>query len=275
MESKDKPYNFSQLQNAWQQGLKGSLTVAFPINMFNHISVAGCKTGLNMWNSSRLIYNGMTDNISRSFLNFGHGLKAHFFKEVPRSFFNSGIFYCLSPWLYQNYDQRTASLGVAIASAINEVIIAPFDTWRVNIQAAQKLEMSPNKLYAGSLLGGIRLFLTWHAYGETATLCNPLLQQQGIDPNSLMGIALKSPLQAATYTPFVYPLERLKNEIQYRSGMTHIAFGRRMLEACRLILKTQGIRGVYTGVCAKVIVNTFFAAQGSYLHSRGSAELAA
>lgn len=264
----------SDLVSAWTAAAKNSLALAIPINMFNHVSVVGCRFDKGFWESTRMIYDGIKPELGQSVLNFGRGLTAHFSKEVPRATLNALNFYHLSPWLYDRYEPRLAALGVSISAALAEVLINPFDTWRVNIQAGERLVFSLPKLYAGSFLGGSRLFLTWQLYGETKNLYQPWLTSKGVDPHSISGILLLSAFQSVTYTPLVYPLERIKNHLQYRKGILDAAFGRKTLEAMREVVAQQSRVGLWRGCLAKIAVNTCFAFMGSKLHSAGSQELA-
>lgn len=257
-----------QVKSAWAYGIQNSLLLALPINAFNHISVAGCRFDIGFRASLYKIYEGLKTP-RPSALNFLHGLGGHFCKDIPRLGLNSLNFYILYPALIQRYEPMQASLILASLCAGAEVLINPFDTWRVNVQAGEKLTFSLSKLYAGCFLGGVRLFCTWSLYGYFKHHYEPWLHQQQIDPRSTQGITLLSCMLSASYTPFVYPLERIKNHLQYRNPMLKTDFGKQTITAAKEIIQTQGMKGMYRGFGAKVVVNSCFAFTGTMLSTKG------
>lgn len=263
------PTDFKQVKSAWFEGFKNCLLLALPINSFNHISVAGCRYDFGFFGSTRLIYDGMKNKYTPGIKNFGHGLSGHFCKDIPRLGLNALNFYIFYPRLIKNFEPMEASLILATGCAAAEVAINPFDTWRVNVQAGEKLTFSLRKLYAGSFLGGVRLFCTWSLYGFFKHQYDPLLKKYEIDPFSLKGIMIESPLLAITYTPFVYPLERIKNHLQYRAQILRAPFGQQTYLAAQEVIKQQGLKGLYRGMGAKFVVNTCFAFAGSMLSAKG------
>jgi hypothetical protein len=227
-----------------------TLATAPVINLFNCASVMGSRynlTGKALFNK---IYSGdlpIHQSNGASYWNFFAGVRPHLVKEFSRIGFKAPGLAIYMPWLQTQYSPHVATQIYAISMSMAEVAINPADTWRVVRQSGDPLVKSITHLYKGALLNGLRQYGIWASVGYNNMLFDPVLEYYQIDPYGPLGIAIKAHPQAAINVGCVYPIERVKNELQF--GTLPQKSGLR--DAIAHIYQTQGVVGFFRGFVIK------------------------
>lgn len=206
----------------------------------------------------------------------------HLPKEASRIVFKSTGLFTVMPWLNAHYEPGDAQLLFAGGMSALEMFINPVDKTRVDRQSGQPIKMSFNELYKGSLGNGARQFGTWYLFGQSNRMLNAALTEHtSIDPHSYTALLVKALPQSIAFTSVVFPLERIKNEMQFdgKSGdnriqpRTAVEVGGNWLEfikgnerlrssyveAAKQIIKEYGVKELYRGAGAKTLSNAVLA----------------
>lgn len=242
------------------------------VNALNQMSVVACRRNASSRVACYMIYRGDLNGGISSLWNFRAGIGGHLSKEIPRLIFKPAGLYLFKPWLCTKMSPAQSDLAFAGTLSLTEILINPADTWRVNMQAGDKLERSFRRLYAGSLGNGIRQFGTWWGFSYSDRKLNTGLQNYtSIDPHSSLGISVKAIPQSLFFTTLVYGIERVKNEIQYNRQNALNPTNRitSYRGAFHDVFHTQGWQGFFRGYPPKVLANAVLAAGATYLVEKG------
>lgn len=144
----------------------------------------------------------------------------------------------------------------------------PLDTVRTIRQAGEHLSAKKctlSFLYKGAVANGSRQFVAWLGFPISERMASNIIEKTtSIDPHTLSGIGLKSPLQSLLMTSSFWIFERLKTELQCYPHLATEKTGRYQA-ALKHILKRQGCSGLMSGFPVKVMSNMFPIASANYL----------
>lgn len=255
-----------RIMNATTMGAGIMLLQAPFINAFNQWSVICCRYNLSDIQAFNTIFYGNVSGVQPSLFNFRMGMRGHLGKEFPRLFSKSTGLYVAMPWLHANFSPAVADVLFAGGLSCIEMLLNPFDYWRVTDQAQVGMRSAIRAFYAGALANGARQFGTWWGFSWSNRNFNTLLTTYTqIDPHSVLGIGVKVYPQAFFFTSLVYWLERIKNEIQFKKE-THVKTqGSQYWGTAKHIWNTQGFKGLFCrGFHPKVMSNTV-AAVGAHI----------
>lgn len=241
----------------------GIMTLTTPgINALNQISVYSCRFNRGFINSIKDIFYGNAYGTQPSLANFGKGVFPHYFKETIRTCcFKAVALANVKPWLEKQESltpmQRILALGGGLALA-EGAIVNPVDTARVRLQGGKPIVFSLQALYSGTLGNIPRQFFTWTIWGATDEPLNSFLLINTDVGEGLVREAVKSPFQALAFTSAVYPIERLKNKLQYdHESSAELKRGQsRYAAGFRSIVAEQGVTGLVRGGLPKLGSNT-------------------
>ncbi len=235
----------------WKYYLFAGLFPTPVINACHMVSVTCCRYNLPMLAAIKTIYNGNTLSHQRTLRNFTIGLATDYAKEAGRYVGKIPILYYLQPYLERRIEgQHAPRLLVSFSLACWEVAMLPLERIRTLKQSGQKVASHTIRyFYAGAAADSLRKPLTWVAFTESEALCNKILHHcSSIDPNTPLGIALKTYPQALLITLFLYPLQRVETAFQYSTlGKNSYA------TIIREIVRTQGLKGLWRGAIARSI----------------------
>jgi hypothetical protein len=278
-----KAHSFSEIVSDVFCGIKtaGSLMlIQSPVvTSFNRISVVCCRYDLTTIQSVRKIFHGKIDGENRSSLkHFTKGMSGHLAKEAARLIFkSSGI--VLNPridekWKHLPFGKLKSDLFFASALACSEMLINPFDTVRTMWQANEKIRDIPkgkrmSHLYKGAFANGTKQFGLWFGFPLSERVWSHVLEKTtNIDPHSILGIFMKAIPQSIQMSAPVWLLERVKNELQYKTQL-HYEDGSRYKTAICNIFRQQGVKGFVRGYPPKILSTSCLVIGADYLLERG------
>ncbi len=281
---------YPQAMQACLLGGKVMLLSAVPVNACNLVSVVCCHDNLTSRQAIWKIYSGKVHRGSPSCGHFLTGMSGHMLKEFPRLFIKVGVLTFAKPGFEQYFRDRedaNATLKTAIIVSLlwgaGEAMINPFDTARTMWQSGKGVRESlqpgqslVSHLYAGSLANGLRQAATVWMFSYSELAANRCMEATPIDPHSLAGAIIKSPIQGVLTTAAVYLPERLKNVLQfhpYVREQAHQARGSSYLAALGHITTHQGLRGLARGMIPKTWSITLMTAGANYLVELGRGNL--
>lgn len=254
-------YFYSKVMNGIQQGV-GIMFLQTPaVTAFNRISVVSCCYNLSTAESIRQIYQGSIDGQKNaSIKHFMRGVSGHLIKETARVGFKScGL--VMKPSLDQffkdsPFGQVKSDLIFSGSLSVAEALINPADTLRTMWQAGESFAAIPKRkvlshLYKGAAANATRQFGIWLQFPFSERYWSRIFKDYTlIDPNSPLGIVLKSAPQAVQISSPVWIFERLKNELQYHPSS--IKPKTRYGYAWKTIVQNQGYKGFMRGFVSKV-----------------------
>ncbi|MBS0649676.1 MAG: hypothetical protein JSR93_00795 [Verrucomicrobia bacterium] len=281
---------YSQAINAGIQGGQIMLISAVPVNACNLLSVICCHENLTARQAMWKIYSGKVHGGSASAIHFLKGMSGHLMKEFPRLFIKVGVLTFVKPDLEQFFrrrDDSNATLKTAIIVSLlwggGEAAINPFDTLRTMWQSGKGVRESlmPGQslvghLYAGSVANGLRQAATVWMFSYSELAANRCMEATPIDPHSLEGAIVKSPVQGALTTAAVYLPERIKNVLQFHPDVrdhAHRTKSSCYIAAFRHIISHQGFQGLTRGMVPKTWSITIMTAGANYLVELGRGNL--
>lgn len=257
--------HLNQVLDGIKLGTGMMLMQAPVVNFFNNASVIACKKDLK-WRQaySEVYWRGASHSAYPSMLNFLCGIQAHLAKEAPRLLFKPAGLYSLKPWLDEHFSRQYAILLFASALSLAEILVNPADSIRVQRQSRKPVDYSFKTLRKGSLGNGTRQFFTWSLFSSVSGLVDEnVLKPHKIDLSSPQAFAIKGIL-VATSLGLIYPIERVKNEIQYSTNPGGY------VGTARSIYRRGGVSLLFCGVGPKIISNAIQATGASALVAMGS-----
>ena len=249
------------------------------VNPLNRISIVSSNTGFSSLKATKEIISGRIDNPTNpksSFWNLHKGISGHLAKEIPRLSFKPFGAVILKPKIDEAFPSSPLKSSLVFASMMSlmEMVINPFDTIRVRLQAGQPLKTlfpQPIKqLYAGSLGNGARQFGTWGVFNFSGAHLDRFFSTlTTLDTKSFDGMATKSLIQAALLTTTVYPtFERLKNELQYNLSLKKVTSSLYKTTFTNIITK-HGVIGLTHGLLPKIFSNAILVYGFNWLVENG------
>ncbi len=248
--SKDN-FSLATIFNSLQLSVAATTITAPVINVCNFGAVSKMQySGLTYSGLFKKIHAGELNKTAKQIKpgihNFLAGLPAHYSKEIVRSLYKGPGLACVMPSLQAHFAPHQAAQLSAIGLASAEMLIAtPFDNRRIARQSGDPLNVS--RFYKGALVNGIRQYIVWLSVNYNNMLYDPWLKENGFDPYGLLGIAIKAYPQAATIILPVYPLESVRNVLQFKK----LPDKSNALDAARFIYKTEGFKGFFRGYLIK------------------------
>jgi len=235
------------------------------VNFFNTVSVVACKKDLRGSAAYLDVYKGGNIHAPHaSMLNFLCGMNAHLAKEAPRLLFKPAGLYTLKPILDVNFNPQYAIFLFAASLSLAEILVNPADSIRVQRQSGKPIDYSFSALSKGSLGNGARQFLTWSIFGSVSKFVDEkILKPNQINPSSSTGLGING-IFVAMSLGWIYPIERVKNEVQYMAA--HQGY----MATARSIYKRGGVSLFFCGVGPKILSNIIQATAASALVSMGN-----
>ena len=237
------------------------------VNYFNNVSVVATKYNY-CWGAPYIqVFRGVGLASESSWKNLFRGLSAHYAKELPRLAFKPFGLYTLKPYLDDNFSEQQSAFIFASTLAGAEMLIAnPADSIRVQRQAGGIIDYSMQSLYRGAVANGVRQFLTWYTFSKVNGYLNKSLSKNGIPENSLYASCIKGLAVGFALVP-IFPVERLKNEIQHQArGDVSESY----IATARKICLRRGARAMFFGAGAKCVSHSIQATAASCMVSMSS-----
>jgi hypothetical protein len=277
-----KVYSSSELAKDVFSGIKtagGLMLIQAPvITSFNRISVVCCRYDLTTIQAVQNIFHGKIDGEKGSSLkHFTKGISGHLTKETARLIFkSSGI--VLKPRVDEKFKHKPfgklkSDLFFASSLAFSEMLINPFDTIRTMWQANENIKDIPkgkliSHLYKGAIANGMKQFGLWFGFPLSERVWSHVLEKTtNIDPHSICGIFVKAIPQSIQISAPVWLLERVKNELQYKTQLQY-QDGSRYKTAVRNIFLQQGLKGFIRGYPSKILSTSCLVIGADYLLER-------
>lgn len=268
MSGVSKPGFVSQYLDSF---LKGSLLMFAQspfVNACNRVSVVGCHENLSTIRAAQRIYSGVIDRANHpSLWHFQRGYRAYIGKELARLGFKPWGLIVLRPALYKHYEGEgelgALKAGVCFAGFLSlfEGVIQPADTVRTLWQSGKTIRgsLASNQslmryLYAGAFANISRQFNVWLSYTVSHRFFNRITQNFLGKPHAFSRKMISAVPVGFCVTLFSYPLERVKNELQYHPKLIEQAREQkksRYRVGLQNIIKTQGMKGMTRGFFAK------------------------
>lgn len=265
----------------------------------NVIAALCAKKSIAAGEAAKLVYAGVGDNPKNNWQNFYRGLAGHFTKDFVRVPTKSFSMIHVKPQIdsfftAKQIDKDTGkeidvvnanAAAIAFAawmSCIEMSITNPADAWKAQRSVGQSFSLK--KASDGALGNGTRQFGVWFGFSKSTAYLKPILQEKGIDPNSLLGLTLLSIGQTIAYTSLAYGPEivlrkaqldteryKPKNALEVLKSWSEFLKGNGEMpksvyaSVMRDIVKGDGLTGFTRGIVPKFAGNLWVSAAANVL----------